>query len=368
MNIVLTRLQNIGDMLNFIPALRTLRRALPEANIIVLAKHKGGLEILKNCPYLNRVVLAPKAGAFFDKFRLRKELLQDGKIDYFVISPQDLGRVPWAIFCGAKHISAYPAFVNYGEIRREKLIDFIDLPCVYDQSLTEVENCLKPVQNVLRHLGVPEPPGDNLALEYSWFGEEAKSEARRKLISKGVDYNSEFVTFAPISKRSAKNWPKDRIVHLISALYEKWQVPILLLGGEDEKAALEELSTLSGCAISLAGSTTLAESAAILKASSFFFGVDSGPAFLAAAEGVPSVVLYGPADIYRWRPPTVVAPRLNLFKPLPCSPCREQICPRGNACLSAIGFDEVLRACLRYYTPSPKEEINEQNLKGEELL
>ena len=130
MNIVLTRLQNIGDMLTFIPALRTLRKALPQAKITVLAKHKGGLEVLKNCPYCDKVVIAPKSGAIFDKFRMRRELKEFGPIDYFVISPQDLGRVPWALFCGTKHISAYPSFVNYGEIRREKMVSFIDLPCV----------------------------------------------------------------------------------------------------------------------------------------------------------------------------------------------------------------------------------------------
>ncbi|MBR6462837.1 hypothetical protein IKS73_06850, partial [bacterium] len=70
MNIVLTRLQNIGDMLTFIPALRTLRKALPQAKITVLAKHKGGLEVLKNCPYCDKVVIAPKSGAIFDKFRM----------------------------------------------------------------------------------------------------------------------------------------------------------------------------------------------------------------------------------------------------------------------------------------------------------
>ena len=235
MNIVLTRLQNIGDMLTFIPALRTLRQALPQAKITVLAKHKGGLEVLKNCPYLDKVVVAPKSGAIFDKFRMRRELLEFGPIDYFVISPQDLGRVPWALFCRAKHISAYPSFVNYGEIRREKMVSFIDLPCIYDQSLTEIENCLRPVLNVLDDLGVPLPKDYSLALEFSWYTADDIAEARKLLRSYGREAGEDYVVMAPISKRSAKNWPKTRLIRLLRAMQEEWGVKIFLLGGTAEK-------------------------------------------------------------------------------------------------------------------------------------
>ena len=360
MNIVLTRLQNIGDMLNFIPALRTLRRALPEAKLIVLAKHVGGLEILKNCPYCDKVVTAPKSGAILDKFRMRRELREFGPIDYFIISPQDLGRVPWALFCGARHISAYPSFVNYGEIRREKLTNYIDLPCVYDQSLTEIENCLRPVLNVLEHLNVPLPKDHSLALEYSWYRAEDKAEARRLLRSCGLEDRKDYVVMAPVSKRRAKNWSKQRLLRLLRDMGEEWRVKIFLLGGKAEKAELDALAGESEYAVSLAGKTTLAQTAAIMAESVFFFGVDSGPAFLAAAQGVPSVVLYGPADFYRWRPPVVTSPRLNLFKPFPCSPCKEQVCPRNNACLTAIGYDEVWQACKRFYQPGKAEEEQEE--------
>lgn len=367
MNIVLTRLQNIGDMLNFIPALRTLRRALPDAKLTVLAKHAGGLEILKNCPYCDRVVIAPKSGAILDKFRMRRELRKFGTIDYFIISPQDLGRVPWALFCGAKHISAYRSFVNYGELRKEKLVSFIDLPCYYDQSLTEIENCLKPVLNVLDHLGVPLPKDHSLALEYSWYSSGDKAEAKRLLRSFGLESGEPYAVMAPISKRRAKNWPKQRLIRLLRDMGEEWGIKILLLGGTAEKEELDALACEAERAVSLAGRTTLAQTAALMAESVFFFGVDSGPAFLAAAQGVPSVVLYGPADFYRWRPPVVTSPRLNLFKPFPCSPCREQVCPRNNACLTAIGYDEVWQACKRFYQPEKRAEEETQNKENEEV-
>ena len=355
MNIVLTRLQNIGDMLTFIPALRTLRQALPQAKITVLAKHKGGLEVLKNCPYCDRVVIAPKSGAIFDKLRMRRELLEFGPIDYFVISPQDLGRVPWALFCRAKHISAYPSFVNYGEIRREKMVSFIDLPCIYDQSLTEVENCMRPVLNVLDDQGVPLPKDYSLSLEFSWYTADDIAEARKLLRSYGLEAGEDYVVMAPISKRSAKNWPRTRLVRLLRAMREEWGVKIFLLGGAAEKEVLDSLAGEADGVFSLAGKTTLAQTAAVMAESVFFFGVDSGPAFMATALGLPSVVLYGPADFYRWRPPVVTSQRLNLFKPFPCSPCREQVCPRENACLGAIGYDEVWQACKRFYGPQKEE-------------
>jgi ADP-heptose:LPS heptosyltransferase len=56
LNIVVTRLQNIGDMLVFIPALRLLRKALPEAHITLLAKHAQGIEIVRRCPYIDEIL------------------------------------------------------------------------------------------------------------------------------------------------------------------------------------------------------------------------------------------------------------------------------------------------------------------------
>jgi len=45
--IVVTRLQNIGEMVAIIPSLIKLRQLFPEAKILLMGKHKAGIETIR---------------------------------------------------------------------------------------------------------------------------------------------------------------------------------------------------------------------------------------------------------------------------------------------------------------------------------
>jgi ADP-heptose:LPS heptosyltransferase len=348
LHIVVTRLQNIGDVLTFIPALRTLRQALPDAHITFLGKHAGGIEIMRGCPYINDS-LTIRNRSLREKLRLILALRRR-RADYFIISPQDLGRVPLAWLGGARCIVGYPRFCNYGRWQREKLPFLLDLAPKHDTTRTEVENCLRLVQDLLDHAGVAMPPQATPLLEYSWQTPEDEQRAAAALHTLGVAPGAPFVAAAPVSKRAAKNWPAERFVALFQRMRQTWQWPIVLLGGAAESAQLEAMATAvgAGCG-TCAGTLSLAASAVVLRAARLFVGPDSGPAFLASAVGTPVVALYGPADFYRWRPPATRAPRINIFHPAPCNPCRHQRCPLETSCVGQIGLEEVWQACCRLF-------------------
>jgi hypothetical protein len=97
-------------------------------------------------------------------------------------------------------------------------------------------------------------------------------------------------------------------------------------------------------AVDLTGRTTLAEAAALIAGARAVVAIDNGLAHIAAALGVPTVVLFGATSETKNRP---LGPRVRLMtRPLPCRPC--QMTPRWDACSEwrCMGFavDEVARA------------------------
>jgi len=339
-NFLVTRLQNIGDALVFVPAVRALRAAFPNARVTLLAKHAGGIEIFKRCPYIDDIIVV-KNRSLKEKFRLIKEFRRRN-IDYFIISPQDLGRVPWALLGGAKKIAGFTAVKNYEKIRREKLVSLINVAPIYDTSKTEIENCLRLVEDVVDEI----LPDNNFKfskqLEF-WYNSAEKEEVENLLAQKNILESDKIIVSAPFSKREAKNWRAENFVEIFKNLISR-NFKILLLGGKIEKNKVGELAESVGenC-FSLAGETSLGQAAAIIEKAELFIGPDSGPAFIAAAMKTPAVVLYSAADYYRWRVPESAARRIEIFHPFPCNPCKHQICPKEEKCIDAITTEEVYR-------------------------
>ncbi len=337
-SIVVTRLQNIGDMLVFLPAVRALRKSLPHAKITLLAKHAPGVEIAKGCPYIDDMIIV-RGRSLLEKARLIFEFRRR-RLDYFIISPQDLGRVPWALMGGAKRIVGYPRVFNYSKWKKEKLVSCMHLPVEYDRGRTEVENCLELMATVVRDAGADWEKPD-LALEYSWVSEEERSSANHVLQNLGL-ISGKYVVSAPYSKREAKNWPEDRFVELFKRIHAKWGYSVVLIGGPAEYLMAESLKKNLGEWVHvLAGKTSLGESSEIIRQAVFMVGPDSGPTFIGSAVGLPVVAFYGPADFARWIPPVSSAPRINIFHDRECNPCKHQQCPLPSSCMDEILLEEV---------------------------
>jgi heptosyltransferase-3 len=105
------------------------------------------------------------------------------------------------------------------------------------------------------------------------------------------------IALHPGSGSEKKNWPEVKWRELIQRLAGR---QLLLVGGEAEEGRLERLAEAGACTI--ARSLPLAELAQRLSACSLFVGHDSGISHLAAAAGVPTIVLWGDTSEDVWRP------------------------------------------------------------------
>lgn len=103
----------------------------------------------------------------------------------------------------------------------------------------------------------------------------------------------------PGSGSPKKNWPEERWRELLGRAAECF----LIVGGEAEGERLAVLrESLPRERFELAQSLPLAQLAARLAGARGFIGHDSGITHLAAALGVPALVLWGPSNERIWRP------------------------------------------------------------------
>lgn len=123
----------------------------------------------------------------------------------------------------------------------------------------------------------------------------------------------------PFASAPEKAWPRDRFAELARHLRADGVEPWIVGGPGDDLTPFAGFPHLAGA--------SLAEVKRLLAGASLFVGNDSGPAHMAAAFGVPVVVLYGSSD------PVIWAPWRTRGVPV--------VSPEG---LNQVPFEAVLRA------------------------
>jgi heptosyltransferase III len=107
----------------------------------------------------------------------------------------------------------------------------------------------------------------------------------------------------PGSGSERKNWPEDRWAELLRLHLQPCNSSLLLVGGEAETGRLHRLANLlPPSKVRIAQSLPLAELGARLQSCSAFIGHDSGITHLAAALGLPGLVLWADTNPEIWRP------------------------------------------------------------------
>ncbi|MGN6641952.1 MAG: glycosyltransferase family 9 protein [Verrucomicrobiota bacterium] len=116
--------------------------------------------------------------------------------------------------------------------------------------------------------------------------------------------NTNCIALHPGSGSEKKNWPEENWANLIQHLLGATDRDLLLVGGEAEGERLQRLAAaLPPTRVKVAQSLPLPDLARLLQNCSAFIGHDSGISHLAAALGLPAVVLWGETKDEIWRPP-----------------------------------------------------------------
>jgi heptosyltransferase-2 len=117
--------------------------------------------------------------------------------------------------------------------------------------------------------------------------------------------NDRVLALHPGSGGDHKNWPETKWAELLQNLINQTSFNLLLVGGEAEGERLQRLAAaLPPARVRVAQSRPLPELGQMLQQCAGFIGHDSGISHLAAAVGLPGLILWGETDEEIWRPPS----------------------------------------------------------------
>lgn len=333
--ILVIRLDHIGDVVMTRPAIRTLHKKFPNAEIDLLVD-EGVAPLFESAKEIHQVMRAQSTwfsrNSNFSQqwrafWRLARHLAKFG----YDLAIDFRGDVRNILLMVLAHI---PRRLGFGVTGGGFLLTE---PCVYDRTIHQVLLNLK----ILSPFHVPQ---DNKLLPFEYSSEKSREFWER--IGELPTTALPRVAIHMGSAMTAKRWDTDSFRALIQKLDRENLAQILLLGTESDRENLPDLKLDTANLLDLRGRTLLEDLPVLFDVCDVFVGSDSGPAHIAAAQGLEVVLLAsGTNDIRLWYPWTE---RLHILQhEVPCSPCCQPVCPvEGHPCMEMITVEQVFDAVL----------------------
>lgn len=321
----------VGDSVMTVPALRALRRILPDAHI-TLALRPSAKGIFSEADFIDDVLVYDRRNAFSVISQVREWRRRRFDLAVLFQNAFEAALIPF--------LAGVPLRLGYAtESRQAMLTHPLPLPdwrsskhevFYYLYLVTALEQLLTGASTICET-----DPDISLAIS-----ESRKAGAAELLRSYGVKDEKSVVAICPGSINSrAKRWPAERYAALADRLMDQ-QRQVVLIGSKDELGVTNEVTRrMRHRPVLLTGKTTLDQITAVLGHVDLVVTNDTGPAHIAAALGCPTIVIFGPTNPLTTRPFSFKAEIIR--HPPDCAPCMLRDCPIDHRCMTAITVDEI---------------------------
>ncbi len=297
-HILLIRLDAMGDMVLSTGFVREVRHHNPRA-YITLVVSPAIYPLVYKCPYVNQILELDGKLFYTDKRKFFTVLLQlcieKLWIDRYAISicPQ------WG---DDKTVSQLVAYMS-GALRRVGYS--CNVGCVYGCSLHSndfemavmTDSYIIPadiVHEAERSLYLLELLGWNVknkSMEI-WYGRYEKRSARM-FLSDAINGGRKLLAVGLGAGGKSRKYPVKQYAEAFRILSQKHDIDFVILGGKDEQQDADYLHlSLPKCmTYNLAGKISILETAAVLSMTNLYVGNDTGVMHMAAAVGIPVVMV-----------------------------------------------------------------------------
>jgi ADP-heptose:LPS heptosyltransferase len=337
--ILLVRLSALGDVVQCLAALASLRAARPDAEIgwLVEDAHAG---VLAGHPHVDRLfVWQRRSGALGAARRVRREV-RGWRPDVAVDLQGNLKSALLARGCGARRRVG----LAKGEAREGAHLFSTERAAPGVAGEHRSDRAMRLVRLVGARDDVPPalPP----------VRPDAEEAVRAGLAAAGVAAGGYALLLPGTSDFGAfKRWPSRRFGALAQRIARELRLAPLVAFGPGQRALADDVVGSSQGAARLAPATgDLHQLLALLRGAALVVGADSGPVVLASALGVATVALFGPKD------PSIYAPRgartAVVWKQVYCAPCRLRRCG-DPICMTTMVVDEAWEGVARVQNTAP---------------
>jgi heptosyltransferase-2 len=321
----------VGDAVMSVPALRELRRLVPDARITLVAR-PGAADIFIDADFIDDVLIYERAGvaSVWEQVRQWRRqrfdlavLLQNAFEAALIAS---LARVPMRVGYSTER----RGFLLTNPVPSPEWKDERHESFYYLNIISELEGLLDGTTS-----------GETVARQFDLnVSLDRKQEARALLHEHGLRIDAPLVLLCPGSINSrAKRWPAERYGALVDRLTESG-ANVVLIGSPGELDVSQEVCKhAQHQPIVLTGTTTVAEATALISIADVLITNDTGPAHIGAALQTPTLVIFGPTNPLTTYPRS---PNAEIVRhPPDCAPCMLRDCPIDHRCMTAITPDEV---------------------------
>lgn len=335
-NILVMRLDNIGDVIMTSPALRAIKENFPDCRLTLMAS-PGGAQAVTLLPWIDEVltwrVLWQDLGKLdFDPSREWEliKILQAGNFDAAIaFTSFSQSPYPAAFLC---YLAGIPS--RWGESKEfgHGLLT-ISVPPAPDE-----------IHQVERNLRLIETAG--LKVSDRTLNIKIPETAQQSALT--LLQNSQFPSYLllnPWTSCQSRNYDSQRFAIAARQLANVTQMPVVVTGVEKDRVVSASLLTILGnCAIDLIGKTTLPQLAALIANAKLVLTNNTSTMHIADATRTPTVVMFAGTELEsQWEPRNGYS-RL-LRRSTACSPCYTFTCAYNLECLD-ISPEEVVAAGL----------------------
>lgn len=331
-NILVIRLDRLGDLILSLPAINALRQLYASAKITALV-NPANVELLSLVKIVDEIIGYDKnKSSLIDVLRLALRL-RKSNFDLSVdLCHGDTVKAALACF-----LAAIPQRIGY-DVNIHGFL-FTKALTIYDENVRhETDIAL----DVVRELGFD---GHKPEIKINICSED-RVYIERLFTKWNISDNDLIIGFnvGVSSVNPLKAWPKGRFAQLGDWLCKHYGAKIIITGTLEEKRLAEEIRAqmLTRDKVFLAaGQTSIGQLCALIKRCHVFVSNNTGAMNVAVALGVPTVVINGPSSKRRWAPLDPI--HVVISKNLPCSERDCGFCNRGDrACIETISVKEVL--------------------------
>jgi heptosyltransferase-1 len=335
-SILIIRPSSIGDIVMASPMIKALRNAYPGAYIAWVAE-PGGHALLRDNPGLNEVISLPKARW--------KRLLRQGRFIALVREVRE--------FSNKMRMRGFDTALDAQGLLRSRMIAWLSgarervgfdsrepgrfLMTRIVSRGEDVKRIGSEYYHLMQTLGVS---AGEFPMEVTVRVEDQEA-GQNAVRSAGI--GGKYAVICPFTTRPQKHWFEARWAALSEALQDRLGLGVVILGGPGDIGAARRIQAVAPETIrDLTGTTTLGQSAAIIKNASLVVGVDTGLTHMGVAFDRPTIALFGPTCPYL---DTATHHAVVLYEKMPCSPCRRSpTCNDDFTCMKRISVEQAFYA------------------------